>query len=181
MSLTTGWDPWETLTRIYWVGVPDIDEDQRRQAKTVIEIASNSFTHLDYKDLMETGGPMAVFLRLREERRGKKFPKKGNHVLLKGLLECLKEKMLTPKFPLLGIYDHFKGGVYLAQGVSRWASGDGERVVEYISIPKCQKFTRLASQWCEVVQWPDGKFRSRFVHRGHPNKEPEVPAFKVSI
>ena len=38
--------------------------------------------------------------------------------------------------------------------------------------------TRFVREWCEVVQWPDGKYRSRFVYRG-PDLTTPAPQFKV--
>lgn len=86
-----------------------------------------------------------------------------------------------PSMPL-GIYDHFKGGVYLATGVAHWASGDMEYTVEYVSLlgPHAgKKCNRFAWQWAEVVPWPDGKYRSRFVYRGRGDNVP-VPPWKVT-
>jgi hypothetical protein len=82
-----------------------------------------------------------------------------------------------PDIPM-GIYDHFKGGVYLATGVAHWASGDMEYTVEYVSLlgPHAgKKCNRFAWQWAEVVQWPDGKYRSRFVYRGRGENVPPPP------
>lgn len=100
--------------------------------------------------------------------------------LAAGMLECVAtphawtnaESMST------GVWDHFKGGIYKVRGFSRWASGEGEKVVEYTSLLFGTDHTRLATQWCEVVQWPDKKFRSRFVYRGPDTRTPE-PAYKV--
>lgn len=79
----------------------------------------------------------------------------------------------------VGIYDHFKGGIYLATGTSLFVSGEKEvEVVEYISLKSGKKCTRYLWQWNEVVRWPDGKFRSRFVYRGSDLSVPE-PSFKV--
>lgn len=77
-----------------------------------------------------------------------------------------------------GIYDHFKGGVYLVRGVSSWASGNGEPVVEYTSMVFGTHHVRLLSQWREIVKWPDGEQRGRFVYRG-PDLTTPAPSFKV--
>jgi hypothetical protein len=100
-----------------------------------------------------------------------------------GLLECLNPYQSYEPFThedriQRGIYDHFKGGVYLVTGLSSWASGNGELVVEYLSMLFATPHTRLASQWCEVVKWPDEKYRSRFVYRS-PDLKTHVPKFKV--
>lgn len=182
---TSGLDPWETLIEIYWQGhMSPLTVVERRQAKEVIQLCITPFTHTKYQTLMRQRGPLEVFLRMRGDRRRADFIEGvPDKILIQGLIQCLWDKMHTPRFPPLGIYDHFKGGVYLAQGLSKWASGTGEtmvRVVEYISIPDSVKYTRLVSQWREVVQWPDGQYRSRFVFRGAPNKNPPVPSFKVT-
>lgn len=77
-----------------------------------------------------------------------------------------------------GVYDHFKGGVYLSTDVWEWASGKCEPVVSYISLVYGRKFTRLAHEWQSIVRWPDGQYRSRFVYRGPDLNTPE-PSFKV--
>ena len=107
----------------------------------------------------------------------------GNESIAQGILECLDDYQAyspytNPTHIPFGIYDHFKGGVYMIRDFSRWASGDGELVVEYLSMLFGTKNTRLASEWCQVVEWPDGKYRSRFVYRGPDLKTPE-PSFKV--
>lgn len=78
----------------------------------------------------------------------------------------------------LGVYDHFKGGVYMVDRVLRWAE-DGEPVVSYLSLTEGSWHGRRCSEWAEVVQWPDGKFRSRFVYRG-PDLRTAAPSFKVA-
>ncbi len=77
-----------------------------------------------------------------------------------------------------GIYDHFKGGLYRSEGIWRWASGDGEDVVSYWSVYHQTPHARFAWQWNEIVRWPDGRWRSRFVYRGPDLSTPE-PSFKV--
>lgn len=77
-----------------------------------------------------------------------------------------------------GVYDHFKGGVYLSTDVSEWASGKCEPIVSYISLVYGRKFTRFAHEWQSIVRWPDGQYRSRFVYRGPDLNTPEPP-FKV--
>lgn len=78
----------------------------------------------------------------------------------------------------LGIYDHFKGGVYLAQSIGMNASNDNEVMVDYLSMIHATKHFREAWQWDEIVKWPDGKYRSRFVFRGRDLYTPPPP-FKV--
>jgi hypothetical protein len=91
--------------------------------------------------------------------------------LVQGLLECLSPYQAYDPYTTAdnapnGIYDHFKGGCYLKMAEGGWASGSNERTFEYLSMTNGKKFYRLATQWCEVVKWRDGKYRSRFVYRG---------------
>jgi hypothetical protein len=80
-----------------------------------------------------------------------------------------------PRMPH-GIYDHFKGGVYLTERVALWVDDDSP-VVFYVSLVNGAAYCRRCSEWNEVVQWPDGKYRSRFVFRGIGCSE--EPSFKV--
>jgi len=106
----------------------------------------------------------------------------GQADLADGLLECLNPFQSYKPFTQMeargGIYDHFKGGVYKVNGLASWASGDGELVVHYTSLLHGTDHVRFVEQWCEVVQWPDKKFRSRFVWRG-PDLTTPAPAYKV--
>lgn len=74
-----------------------------------------------------------------------------------------------------GIWDHFKGGVYLSQRVGVFASGNDEPMIEYLSMVFGTTHFRLCWEWNEVVMWPDGKYRSRFVYRGKDLREPPPP------
>jgi hypothetical protein len=99
--------------------------------------------------------------------------------MVTNLLDCMNNDWdENPHRLRLGLYDHFKGGVYLVEGFSSWASGEGEQLVEYISLSNGKRFARFATQWCEIVKWPDGRYRSRFVYRGIP-LECQEPSFKV--
>lgn len=76
-----------------------------------------------------------------------------------------------------GVYDHFKGGQYLSQRVERCAD-TGESRVSYLSLLHGTPHSRRAAQWNEIVKWPDGEYRSRFVYRG-PDLLTPPPPFKV--
>lgn len=78
-----------------------------------------------------------------------------------------------------GIYDHFKGGVYVSLDATPWAGEDNWHVVRYLSINYGTPHTRFAHEWNEVVQWPDGAYRSRFIYRG-PDLRTPPPSFKVA-
>jgi hypothetical protein len=76
-----------------------------------------------------------------------------------------------------GVWDHFKGGVYLSDRVERCADS-GEPRVSYLSLLHGTWHSRRVSQWNSVVAWPDGLLRSRFVYRG-ANLSVPAPSFKV--
>ena len=78
-----------------------------------------------------------------------------------------------------GIWDHFKGGVYLTQKIGRLASAEDDYIIEYLSMIHGTTHYRTASEWNEIVRWPDGKYRSRFVYRGR-DLTVRPPVFKVS-
>lgn len=78
----------------------------------------------------------------------------------------------------IGVFDHFKGGVYLVERLARSAD-TGEPIVVYLSLHHGTWHTRRLSQWNEVVPWPDGVERARFVYRG-PDAEVPEPSFKVT-
>jgi hypothetical protein len=126
-----------------------------------------------------------AFIKARETfllGKGYNFPPVGNQTTEQvcGLLEALANKWVTETPPQRGVYDHFKGGVYFVTDTSLWVSGETpEEAVEYLSATNGRRFTRLAWQWSEVVVWPDGKYRSRFVYRG-PNLTDAPPSFKVT-
>ena len=75
-----------------------------------------------------------------------------------------------------GIFDHFKGGIYKSRNVAMFANG--ELYVEYTSMLNGRDFGRFLAEWVELVLWPDGQYRSRFVYRG-PDLDAPEPAFKV--
>lgn len=99
--------------------------------------------------------------------------------LIQGLLECLHRHWVSEAGPRMkhGIWDHFKGGVYLSEDLGMNAAGELE--VRYLSLLYGTKHQRRCSQWNEVVQWPDGQYRSRFIYRGVNLESSEPPSFKV--
>lgn len=76
-----------------------------------------------------------------------------------------------------GIWDHFKGGIYRSMRTERDADS-GKARVSYISMVFGTDHSRRAEEWNEVVVWPDGAYRSRFVFRG-PDMNTPPPSFKV--
>lgn len=155
----------------------EVPLDQRKQAKKLcFEIAS----------LPQTGQDtfLSRFLKASRQAQGHLTDAQAEEV--QGLLETLHVMISQPRAgwisesgPVmhLGIYDHFKGGVYLADLVVRWAE-DGDCAVVYVSMLFGTWHARRCSEWAEVVKWPDGKYRSRFVFRGVDLKVAE-PSFKV--
>lgn len=94
------------------------------------------------------------------------------------LLRCLVCNYVTPSPPwLMGIYDHFKGGVYKMGLMANDASNGGD-VMNYTSLTFGTDHTRKVHEFGEVVMWPDGEFRSRFVYRG-PSLRTPAPSYKV--
>lgn len=99
--------------------------------------------------------------------------------LIQGLLKCIHNGWVSDAGWTMthGVWDHFKGGVYLSRDVERCADS-GEPRVSYISLLHASKHSRRAAEWNEVVKWPDGNYRSRFVYRGVDLRTP-APSFKV--
>lgn len=73
-----------------------------------------------------------------------------------------------------GVWDHFKGGVYRSTAVALCV--DTEKAKVCYENEAGRKFVRDVDSWNELVQWPDGEWRSRFVRRSNPVS---VPSFKV--
>jgi hypothetical protein len=182
---TFGYVPYQALWHFFHqsghkVGVP-LTEAQQKEIAHIVGAVTEHRMHPEGSTLA------GRFEQLMQERNGQQLSPMYPHTanIVQGLLECLDpyqpyEPYTRPDIIRPGIYDHFKGGVYLVTGLSTWVSG-GEpeaQAVEYLSMIYGTRFTRLATQWCEVVQWPDGKYRSRFVYRGSDLKTPARP-FKV--
>lgn len=178
---TPGFDPHHTLWHLfhgddYLTSKLPLTAQQRESIQHIVGVITENRMHPDGSSLL------GRFLKLMAEKTGKSLTTEHAD-LADGLLTCLNpyqagEPFATPETIRLGISDHFKGGVYKVRGFSMWASGNGEKVVEYTSLLHGTDHTRLATQWCEVVKWPDGKYRSRFVYRGPDLKTP-APAYKV--
>ncbi len=98
-------------------------------------------------------------------------------VITDGFYEGLIISSAGPKMQH-GIYDHFKGGVYKTQSVIPWAGAEGGHILEYVSLNYGTDHSRLCQEWNEIVAWPDGRYRSRFVYRG-PDLNTPPPTFKV--
>lgn len=167
---TQGYDPNRLLAELFW------GPGLRGPNDAEVEIAQRQVAEI-LRNLPLSGRLVDDFVLRRATFNAPELSS-GWVELAQGMLECLRDGFLTESPPPLGIYDHFKGGVYLVTGHALWASGAGELNVEYLSMVHGTKHNRLATQWCEVVAWPDGLFRSRFVYRGSDLNTPE-PVFKV--
>lgn len=180
---TIGYEPFQLLWDLFQQngnpGSTVLTPEQRKTIGSLVGYVTEHRAHSTLVDLVDR------FKQRMLETNGKTLDPL-NEPLVQGILECLDDYQpysphTNPEsvtFKMGGIWDHFKGGVYLKTGQGSWASGNGELIVEYLSLIFGTKHYRLASQWCEVVQWPDGKYRSRFVYRG-PDLYIPAPSFKV--
>lgn len=76
-----------------------------------------------------------------------------------------------------GIYQHYKGLLYLVLGMAR-DDGDETPMVVYVRLYEREgdsppMSVRTLEKFIEPVQWPDGTTRPRFCWHGPP---PAVPA-----
>lgn len=190
--MTKGYDPYEALWILFhqhgWgLLQPKFTEEHRREITSVIEYVHEKRCPITDGDLHPEGSTFVErFMKLMPEGTALDVL---NQPMTQGLLECLNpyqgiepyrnpDRMIHGWDPR-GVYDHFKGGVYLLRGLSHWASGEqDERVVEYTSLLHGTHHARKLEEWCSVVEWPDGKYRSRFVFRGVDLCIPP-PSFKV--
>lgn len=180
---TPGYEPHQLLWDLFHQnGSPGhtvLTPEQRKTVGSIIGYVHENRMH------PEASSFVTRFKQMMMEKTGKTLDPM-NEEIAQGILECLNPcQAYSPftttnsvTFKMGGIYDHFKGGIYLVTGSGSWASGEGELVIEYLSMIFGTKHYRLGTQWCEVVQWPDGKYRSRFVYRGPTLLTPEPP-FKV--
>lgn len=81
-----------------------------------------------------------------------------------GLLQCLwrgdYEGVLDPKS---GPFVHFKGTTYLCFGEAKLLQGPKEEIAVVYSSKSGEIFVRPLREWVEIVKWPDGKYRPRFM------------------
>ncbi len=181
---TPGFDPYQVLWHLFQaddaiVAHLPLFNPQRDKIKAIVTTVTENRLHPEGSSLV------GRFLKLMADANGKTLTAEQAD-LAEGMLECLNpyqsyepySRPESPSFNAPGIWDHFKGGVYLKTGHGSWASGSGELTVEYLSMLFGTKHYRLAEHWCEVVRWPDGKYRSRFVYRG-PDLKTAEPSFKV--
>lgn len=61
-----------------------------------------------------------------------------------------------------GNYVHYKGGVYRVLFSAKHTETE-EPLVVYVSLKTGEIFARPEKMWNEVIPWPDGKSRPRFI------------------
>ena len=61
-------------------------------------------------------------------------------------------------------YLHFKGGKYRVL-FEALHSDEKEPVVVYVSMIFGTVWVRPTKEWSEMVEWPDGEMRTRFIRR----------------
>lgn len=66
---------------------------------------------------------------------------------------------------MTNLYRHFKGGLYIFLGYARHSETKEEMVV-YITVPTKEVWVRPKALWEEIVRWPDGQMRPRFIADG---------------
>jgi len=122
------------------------------------------------------------FMELAQAELGPSYqaPDVAESNAIEGLFLALRTAdAITTTDPLAfkhGVYDHFKGGVYKSNKLGLFAND--AQYVDYTSLTYGTDHARFLKEWSEVVQWPDGKYRSRFVYRGPDLRTPE-PSYKV--
>lgn len=69
-----------------------------------------------------------------------------------------------------GLFRHHKGGRYYVFGVATVHEHNGDKDVIYLSLAKgewntrpLRKDSRNQDSWLDLVSWPDGKLRHRFI------------------
>src|SRR5208282_5361613 len=167
---TPGYEPYSVPWHAFFGGIAGLNglnEEQTKQIKHIVGVVTEHRMHPEGTSYLDR-------FRFLMRDQGRAFNREESDPdLVNGLLACLDDyqsyspytRLDSVQAKLGGIYDHFKGGIYLIRDFSSWASGRGELVVEYLSMLFGTKHSRIGSEWCEVVQWPDGKYRSRFVYR----------------
>jgi hypothetical protein len=75
----------------------------------------------------------------------------------------------------VGLYRHYKGGLYQLLGVAAH-SETKELMVVYVALyesPGPRMWVRPLKMWTEMVKWPDGDSHMRFRYIG--NEVPKIP------
>ena len=86
---------------------------------------------------------------------------------VEGLLQCIWRGDYKDAFnPESGPYVHFKGTNYLCFGIATLLQGPKEETAVVYSSKEGDIFVRPIKEWAEIVKWPDGKYRPRFMKEG---------------
>jgi len=176
---TPGYEPFRKLAEIFWAS-KDLTEGQFDDAVSAVYEATRVNDPLGDEEDQDSELDRPAYDRFLESSDRIRLVSPEDTDVVRGLLQCIQENRDPDQHhpPRVGVYDHFKGGIYLITGYSIWASGKGEKVIEYTSLLFGTRATRLQSEWNEVVKWPDGVYRTRFVYRG-PDLRVQAPTFKV--
>ena len=85
-----------------------------------------------------------------------------------GVLLCLWRGDYQAAFDIQpGPYIHFKGGEYLVFKEALLLEGPKERMaIVYYEPPNGRAFVRTIREWVDIVKWPDGLYRPRFMKKG---------------
>lgn len=85
-----------------------------------------------------------------------------------------------------GIYIHYKGGKYRALTLAETHNHNGDIDVVYLSLEHgafrtrpFRRDSRNEDSWTDVLIWPDGEMRERFVLESEYEPEPELPDLSV--
>ena len=105
---------------------------------------------------------------------GPDFPPKGwkkdQLAMIRQILVAYDNDWVSDAGPDMehGVWQYFQGGIYRSLAVATWtgATGDGIPFVSYMSMVSGRQYGRPCSEWAEMVPWPDGTLRSRFIFRG---------------
>ncbi len=169
---TKSYDPYLTLASIFYSVRP---EDLTPQELSVCEMFDRLAERQPPRSSFAAEFTTAMF---HDGGHGKPLTGEDS-ALVQGFLMAIHRGWVSKAGWVMkhGIWDHFKGGIYRSERVERCAD-TGEPRVSYLSMLFGTPHSRRASQWNEVVMWPDGQYRSRFVYRGS-DLTVHSPPFKV--
>jgi hypothetical protein len=75
-----------------------------------------------------------------------------------------------------GVYQHYKGGLYTVLGVAEDCTNtrDKTELVIYVSLKDGKIYCRELKEFSEIVEWPDGGQKPRFVGAFSSFKKPST-------
>ncbi len=154
-------DFWPYLTTL-WFGSPTTEGDTFDALYRMVMFLRNDDPYIELITMWGDRSRMSSDLHDKDE--------------IRRVLQCGMEGYPWARPISPGVWDHFKGGVYAVHGRVLWTGPEGGEVVIYTSMVFGTTHARLVSVWNEIVRWPDGAYRTRFVRRFDPKIE---PSFKV--